>query len=170
MQLHVTCRRPHYWPPQADATLPLYANTSRGSRLTPQSWAYNSCLMWFGARHKFVALLDADEFLVIKPPAAAGASDAAAAAKPFARPNITAFLQPFEGARTTAALPLVHMPPAYLHTTAPAVNDRSHGTHIAYGTPQDRCIQPFRLWLCLRQRSPSHCAVPAARMSCTSQI
>jgi hypothetical protein len=144
----VSCCQPSCSPLQADANLPLYAN----AQLTPQSWAYNSCLLWFGARHKFVALLDADEFLIIKPPAAPDASDAAAAAAPNAsafslredtpaslpsrklgssagdqaRPNITAFLQPFEGARTTAALPLVHMPPAYLHTTAPAVNATAH--------------------------------------------
>jgi hypothetical protein len=124
---HEASTRPHapsdtaVAPPQADGTLPRYANNNHGSRLTPQSWAYDNCILWFGGRHKWIALLDADEFLIITQPQAGAAAAAAAAAAASSasapnttggssplpqlersRPNITAYLQPLEGAATTA--------------------------------------------------------------------
>ena len=43
---------------------PHYQSTAR-SFFSPQGWAYDSCFRWFGSRHEFIGMLDADEFIVL---------------------------------------------------------------------------------------------------------
>jgi hypothetical protein len=51
---------------------------------SPQSWVYDRCFQLFGHRHQFIALIDADEFIVLND------------ANHIKQPNITSFLQPYE--------------------------------------------------------------------------
>jgi hypothetical protein len=57
---------------------------SSASLKSPQSWVYDKCFKLFGQRHKFIGLIDIDEFIIITDP------------KYSQPPNITAFLEPFE--------------------------------------------------------------------------
>lgn len=65
-----------------------YFNTisveDRAEFSSPQAWVNNKCFQWFGYRHKFIALIDMDEFIVLNDPAH------------LESPNITTFLQPLE--------------------------------------------------------------------------
>lgn len=41
-----------------------YESTAR-QHLSPQAWAYDNCFRWFGPRHTFIGMLDADEYIVL---------------------------------------------------------------------------------------------------------
>ncbi|GIL72355.1 hypothetical protein Vretimale_4131 [Volvox reticuliferus] len=61
-------------------------NTSTRTFLSPQAWAYDNCFRMFAHRHTFIALLDPDEYIILKEPPQL----------PLAQPNISSFLAPFE--------------------------------------------------------------------------
>ncbi|GFR52752.1 hypothetical protein Agub_g15359 [Astrephomene gubernaculifera] len=82
---------------RADAALfPSMYNTSTRTFMSPQAWAYDNCFRMFGHRHTFLALLDPDEFLVLKQPSPPQQQPAAAAALAAAAPHLPTFLAQYE--------------------------------------------------------------------------
>ncbi|EFJ49968.1 hypothetical protein VOLCADRAFT_89293 [Volvox carteri f. nagariensis] len=61
-------------------------DTSTRTFLSPQAWAYDNCYRMFGHRHTFIALLDPDEYIILKEPPK----------PPQTRPHLPTFLAPFE--------------------------------------------------------------------------
>ncbi|GLI68670.1 hypothetical protein VaNZ11_013146 [Volvox africanus] len=61
-------------------------NTSTRTFLSPQVWAYDNCFRMFAHRHTFIALLDPDEYIILKEPSVL----------PRGQPHLPSFLAPFE--------------------------------------------------------------------------
>lgn len=62
----------------------MTADHPAGSTISPQTWVYEGCLRNFGHRHRFMGLIDVDEFLVLTDPAHKE------------QPDVVSFLRPFE--------------------------------------------------------------------------
>ncbi|GAX74916.1 hypothetical protein CEUSTIGMA_g2362.t1 [Chlamydomonas eustigma] len=62
-------------------------NSSSRQFLSPQTWAYDNCFRWFGKRHVFMGMLDADEYIVIREGLEHGGGQ---------RPDLRSFLRPYE--------------------------------------------------------------------------